>query len=197
MNNAEVFRTRSSFFYAGSVQISAGIISLLNIFEASQLAAINTISWAVIASFTAHLIFVRPKIVFYDEGLRITNPFNEILIGWHEVQDIDNRFSLSVMVDNQKIHAWAAPAPSRYGSRGIHPSEIKGLNFENQSSIRAADSPRSLSGAAAILARNRFAAFKESEKFERIQREQTFNSVGVIFLLGMLTLALGLGATQG
>ena len=197
MTNPELFRTRSSYFYAGTIHVSAGMISLLTLLESALLASITTVAWAAVASYTAHLIFMRPKIVFYDEGLRITNPFNELLVGWHEVQDIDNRFSLSVMVDGERFHAWAAPAPSRYGSRTIHPSELKGLAFENQGSIRAADNPRSLSGAAAILARTRFDEFQERPTAQRIERNLVFNTTGVVFLLTMISAALGWMAIQG
>lgn len=195
MSNPEVFRTRSSYFYAGVVIFSAVMIALLNIWEAGISNSIKAISWAAVVSYAAYLIFIRPKIIFYDEGLLITNPFNEILVGWHEVDDIDNRFSLSVLVTGQRYHAWAAPAPSRYASRGIHPTELKGLSFENQKSIRAADSPRSLSGAAALLARRRYDQFSASYS-NRITKQITFNSSGVILFLGTLTFALGLTFIQ-
>jgi hypothetical protein len=196
VTNPELFRTRSSFFYAGSIYIAAGMVSLLTLLDATIINSITTLAWASFASYAAHLIFVRPKIIFYDEGLMITNPFNELLVGWQEVQDIDNRFSLSVLVDGERFHAWAAPAPTSYGARSIHPSDLKGLSFENQGSIRAADNPRSLSGAAAYLARGRFQKFQESRPAELISKTVTFNTASVVILLGLLALALGWMAIQ-
>jgi hypothetical protein len=197
MTNPELFRTRSNFFYAGMVHISAGMISLLAVLDGTLFDSISTLAWAGFASFAAQLVFVRPKIVFYDEGLHIINPFNELQIGWHEVQDIDNRFSLSVIVDGERFYAWAAPAPSRYGSRAVHPSELKGLSLGDQGSIRAADNPRSLSGAAAYLARLRFQEFQTNPPSNQMIKQISFNTGGVLTLLGLLSFALGWMAIQG
>jgi hypothetical protein len=190
MTNPELFRTRSSYFYAGTVYIAAGMVYLLNLLENGVLNSVTTLSWALVASYTAYLIFIRPKVFFFDEGLQITNPFNQIMVGWHDVEDIDNRFSLSILVAGERHHAWAAPAPGRYAARGVHPTELKGLQFENQQSIRAADSPRSLSGAAALLARRRYDHFFTQQHQPRIEKQLTFNTAGVISFLAMLTFAL-------
>jgi hypothetical protein len=196
MTNPELFRTKSNFFYAGMVQVAAAMISLLALLNDPLPDSITTLAWASFASFTAYLIFIRPKITFFDEGLQIINPFNEILVGWHEVQDIDNRFSLSITVEGERFYAWAAPAPSRYGSRAVHPSELKGMSLGDQGSIRAADNPRSLSGAAAYLARLRFQEFQNNPPTSRITKQVSFNTIGVIALLGLLSFTLGWMAMQ-
>ena len=191
VTNLDIFRTRSSFVYAWTIYVTAFTISALTLSDGNWIKTMQTIAWAVVASLAAYLIFIRPKVLFFDEGISIVNPFNELTVGWHQVQSIDSRFSLSITTDGEVMHAWAAPAPSRYSARGIHPSELRGLPQSGQGSIRAAESPRSLSGAATIIARLRHENFLNNPGIQRISKEVIFNSQGVLLFLSSLIFALG------
>jgi hypothetical protein len=92
-----------------------------------------------------------------------------------------------------KIQAFAAPAPGRYHSRTIHQSEMRGLNLKESNVIRAGDSPRTNSGAAAAIARSRI------DQFQRFQTKSTleygfqlnFSAViinATIFTIGIIAL---------
>jgi len=72
------------------------------------------------------------------------------LIG--SVSDVDTKFVLNIKSDLGVIKCWAAAGPSRSQHRAIHPSELKGFHQQG-GGIKAADSPRSDSGAAAQIAR--------------------------------------------
>jgi hypothetical protein len=65
------------------------------------------------------------------------------------------------------------------------------LPQSGQGSIRAAESPRSLSGAATIIARLRHENFLNNPGIQRISKEVIFNSQGVLFFLSSLIFALG------
>jgi hypothetical protein len=121
--------------------------------------AVSGSLWAAAFVLAAYLIFIRPKLEIFDEGVIVTNPFTSIAIGWHKVIDIDVRYSLTIVTPAKRISSWAAVAPGRYHARTVHASELKGYKLSNQVQIRPGESPRTSSGEAAQLCRLRFEAF--------------------------------------
>ncbi len=107
-----------------------------------------------------YAVIQRPRLEIADEGVRIINPISTTYLDWSEVIDIETKFVLTFQTCTKSIGSWAALAPSRYHHRNIFPSEIRGILDENHGSIRASDSPRTDSGAAAFLARQRWQAYK-------------------------------------
>ena len=113
---------------------------------------------------SVYLGIQRPALVFTDLGLAIRNPFTTTILDWTRVGDVDTKFVLHVKSDLGIIKCWAAAGPSRSQHRAIHPSELKGFHQQG-GGIKAADSPRSDSGAAAQIARmymQERGSFKES-----------------------------------
>lgn len=156
---------------------------------------ITTVIWAITLSSMAYLVFTRPKVVLFDEGITIVNPFLTITTGWQRVEAVDAKFTMSILVGEKTIYAWAAPAPSRYHSRSIHESDLRGMRIDHQSMIRPGESPRSHSGAATYLARTKLANFRNRNLIGAESSIQ-FNSIGIAVLLISIIAAIALTYLQ-
>lgn len=124
---------------------------------------------AIAVCFGAYLVFIRPKLIFDEEGIEIINPLTRYEIGWQAIEIIDAKFSFFVQVNGKRIHSFAAVASGRYANLkpgGLRPfggffghqvetSEVKntGVLIED-GSIRAVESPRTDTGAGLALARH-------------------------------------------
>jgi len=136
--------------------------------------------WGALICSICFQIFIHPKLVFFDEGVEIVNPFTHYLIGWQDVEQIDTRYTMSIKTSGEsvgikKIYAFAAPAPGRYHSRSIHQSELRGLNTQGASSIQAGQSPRSHSGVASAIASQKIVAFQRLDRPQLIEYKYQFN----------------------
>jgi hypothetical protein len=173
MENPESFRPRSGFVFTGIVLVFVGIYTAQSFLYFSFQSGVTTALWAALITFTSWLIFIRPRIIIFDEGIVIINPLYEITVGWESVISIDVRYTASIRIQNpiklyrfsrktsEYIYAWAAPAPGRYHSRTIHDTEIRGIGIDHQLALRPGDSPKSHSGQAAAMARLRFLNFEK------------------------------------
>lgn len=186
MTNPEVFRPKSRFAIAAVLvfqsvllvwQITAMGHERSGFIAAAAFVAANTAIW---------LLFVRPKIIFFDEGLTIVNPLTEVTIPWSAAESVDSQLAFSVRVGGKKFSAWAAPAPGRQHSRTLHSSEFKGLGLGNDGSMRLSDSPRSDSGVATFIARQRLEAFKHSDQSTPTTPAIKFNYFGAALLVASL-----------
>ncbi len=188
MRNIEVFRPWSSYLLAGTVFfLTAGLCFEL-VITASFHDALAGIAWGIFASWGAYLLFIRPKVTVFDEGITITNPFVEITVGWHRVEEIDARYCMSIEVGEKLIYAWAAPAPSRYHARNIHSSDVRGLKLNDNTLIRPGESPGTHSGAATYLARTRLDNFRKTHNTARIESVLQYNVIGGAILGGSFSI---------
>ncbi|MSZ11213.1 MAG: hypothetical protein F2619_01730, partial [Actinobacteria bacterium] len=156
MSNSEMYRPRSSYFFAAAIYILCAGIAGQSFYTEGAQGVATTFAWCLFVAYASHLGFVRPKVTFFDEGITITNPLKEITVGWGEIEDISARYSMYIQVAGEKIYAWAAQAPGRYHSRTVHASEIRGLKIPDLQNMRPGESPRTHSGQALALARIRF-----------------------------------------
>jgi hypothetical protein len=124
-----------SYFSVGMVQ--EGLVSLVNSL------ALTAIFWVFI---------VHPKVVYTTKGIEIHNPFRTVKVGWLKASDFVTKYSFTVLVDESKFSAWAAPAANRFNKRNLHSSDYRGTGLETRKVIAPSDSPRSESGVALILA---------------------------------------------
>ena len=189
MTNPEIYRARSSYFFAVSIYFLTAGLTAQSFYLETVNSFITTLSWSLLISYLFHLAFIRPKVTIFDEGITITNPLREITIGWDQVQEISAKFSMYVTVGGEKVHAWAAQAPGRYHSRNVHASEVRGLQIPDTSNMRAGESPRSHSGVAVALARIRLDAFASNQTVGATYRAD-FNRHGFVILVAMLAVAV-------
>lgn len=206
MRNPVIFRPRSGPIFAGITFISAAIYTYQSFAYFSFDSGVTTLLWTTLISVLAYLIFIRPKVIIFDEGITIVNPLYEIRIPWDQVITIDVRYTMSIRILSEvklpwhrkatdTIYAFAAPAPGRYHSRSIHPTEIRGVGIDHSMALRPGDSPRSNSGQAAALARLRLAQFELGSRAGSITQELRSNAkaqalIAVLALLIALDIAL-------
>ena len=171
----------------------AGIVFLMSAIFTIQLAlegqfhgTLLGAAWSCAASFLAYLLFIRPKVTLFDEGVTITNPFVEVVVGWQKVEEIESRYCMSILVGEKHIYAWAAPAPGRYHARNIHGSELKGMKIGSDQMIQPGQSPRTHSGVASHLAQLRLDRFRSAPTSLGCESGIKYNLTGVIVLAGSL-----------
>lgn len=189
MSNPEVFRPRSNVVYGLTLFVLCVGLTGASIVDGNFHNVLTAIVWSSLVCATAFTLFIRPKIIFYDEGIVVINPFHRFTIGWGAVESIEARYTMYLLVKDRdgsfrKIHAWAAPAPGRYHARTIHPSEIKGMRIANPENMRPGESPRTHSGVAAHLARLRFDAFRSGD-FASARYEESFDRTTVLIIVGI------------
>jgi hypothetical protein len=163
MSNVEKFRPGSALV-SGAVLIVffTGFIIQSAIYG-GDIALTTLICSAGIIS--AYLLFLRPYVLIFDEGIKIVNPTKEITVTWDLVDQIDTKYSMSISVGDQIFHAWAAPAPSRTHQRRLHKSDL----LPGADPLRrVGDSSRSDSGVCAHIAKLRKKSFVgvSNSKFE-------------------------------
>jgi hypothetical protein len=174
----------------------AGIaFTLIGILDAQSVATDNfrtsfsVLIWSAFVINIVYLVIYRPKIILFDEGITIRNPFQEFKVGWDRVDEIETRFTMSIQVDGKMIYAWAAPAPGRHHARSIHPTEVRWMNVGAPGIIRPGESPRSDSGVASYLAKLRWNNYK-SKKLVGATSTMTYNKIGIA--ISVTTLLIGI-----
>ena len=199
MTDPELFRPRSGYIFFTLAAIGSLIYTYQSFRYFSFASGITTALWCALILTIGYLIFVRPKVVIYDEGITITNPLYEITRSWADVVTIDVRYTMSIRLQEEiklpwhrkpteTIYAFAAPAPGRYHSRSIHPSDLRGVGISHEAALRPGDSPRSHSGQAAAIARLRQQRFEKQTAPTRIERRYSKNTSiqGVILALAVM-----------
>jgi hypothetical protein len=189
MSNPEIYRARSSYFFAAFIYFFCAGITAQSFLVETVESFIATLSWSLLICYLFHLGFIRPKVTIFDEGITITNPLRETTVGWDQVQEISAKFSMYVSVGGEKIYAWAAQAPGRYHSRTVHATEIRGLQIPDTNNMRAGESPRSHSGVAVALARIRLDSFVKSQTVGANYRSE-FNRFGLVNLVALFVTAI-------
>jgi hypothetical protein len=153
MSKKYVYRPTSGWIYLG-------IILVVEIVVTAQFFAANYISDAYLSlvnSVAFDVLFwtfvVKPKIVFTDRSIVISNPFTKADIGWLSVEEFQTRFAFTVTTsDGRSFKSWAATAPGRYAGRRMHETDYRGTGLTERKVISPSDSPRTDSGIALILA---------------------------------------------
>jgi len=181
VNNPQIFRPKSGYIFAGmALWIVATMLYLQIIDYGFNFGLIVASIWGALVCSICYQIFIHPKVVFFDEGVEIVNPFTHYLIGWQDVEQIDTRYTMSIKTSGEsvgikKIYAFAAPAPGRYHSRSIHQSELRGLNIQGAGSIQSGQGPRSHSGVASAIANQKIVAFQRLDRPQLIEYKYQFN----------------------
>ena len=152
-----------SLFYGGDILMTIGICGA--------------------GAFGSYLLFLKPYVLLFDEGIKIVNPTKEITATWDLVEEIETRYSMSIQINDRTYYAWAAPAPSGRHSRRMNKSDL----FPGADSARrVGDSLQSDSGVCAYMAnlrRKKFTGVGASE-FKVISDNTSLYILAALILLG-------------
>jgi hypothetical protein len=150
MTNTEKFRPGSAIASGWAlIFFFAGFIVQTIIYGGDLLATASICIAGIIGSY---LLFLKPYLLIFDEGIKIVNPTKEITASWDLVEEIETKYTMSITIQGQTFYAWAAPAPSRGHGRRMHKTD---LLPGAQAPRRLGDSPKSDSGVASYLAKLR------------------------------------------
>ena len=152
-----------SFFYGGDILVTIGICGA--------------------GAYGSYLLFLKPYVLLFDEGIKIVNPTKEITATWDLVEEIETKYSMSIHVNDGTYYAWAAPAPSGRHSRRMNKNDpFPGAD----SARRVGDSLQSDSGVCAYMAnlrRKKFTGVGASE-FKVISDNTSLYILAALILLG-------------
>lgn len=153
-----------SLFYGGDILMTIGICGA--------------------GAFGAYLLFLKPYVLLFDEGIKIVNPTKEITATWDLVEEIETRYSMSIQINDRTYYAWAAPAPSGRHSRRMNKTDLlPGADIPR----RVGDSLQSDSGVCAYMAnirRKNFTGVSASE-FEIIHDNTSLYIFAALVCIGI------------
>ena len=152
-----------SLFYGGDVVLSIGICGA--------------------GALGAYLLFLKPYVLLFDEGIKIVNPTKEITATWDLVEEIETKYSMSITIRGEVYYAWAAPAPSGRHSRRMNKTDLlPGAD----SPRRVGDSLQSDSGVCAYMANVRRKKFTGTGaiEFEVISDNTALYIFAALILIG-------------
>ena len=161
MTNSEKFRPGSAIA-SGWVLIAffVGFI-LQSLFYGGDI--LVTIGICGAGAYGSYLLFLKPYVLLFDEGIKIVNPTKEITATWDLVEEIETKYSMSIHIHDRTYYAWAAPAPSGRHSRRMSKTDLlPGADAPR----RVGDSLQSDSGVCAYMAnirRKNFTGVSASE----------------------------------
>jgi hypothetical protein len=179
--NPIIFRSQGSRIYSALGYLFCLGMFLTTIVDGTYTASEN-FAFSALTLLVAVSVYIgiqRPALLFTDVGLAIRNPFSTTVLDWEDVSEVNTKFVLNIKSHHGVTKCWAAAGPSRSQHRAIHPSELKGFH-QQSAGIRAADSPRSDSGAAAQIARG-YIEKRGSVEASSINGEIKVNNLGKIF----------------
>lgn len=181
MSNIEKFRPGSALVSGwGLILFFSGFIVQTVVYGGDVVATVGLCASGIIISY---MIFLKPYVLIFDEGIKIINPTKEITASWDLVEEIETKYSMSIKVKGQTFYAWAAPAPSRGHSRRMHKTD---LMPGSDAPRRIGDSPKSDSGVASYMAKLRKSEFVAGTSS---QLEIATNFVLLYFVVGGVAIA--------
>lgn len=70
---------------------------------------VTTVAICTAGIISSYLLFLKPYLLIFDEGIKIVNPTKEIMATWNLVEEIETKFSMSILINGTTHYAWAAP----------------------------------------------------------------------------------------
>lgn len=133
--------------------------------EGRDVAAVVPLLFVVVAAWA---VFWRPAITVHRSGVSVRNVLRTVELPWHAIDRVDTRYALTLHAGDQSYPVWAAPAPGVLGSLGVFRGDLRHLPDSSYTggTARAADDPRTDSGAAALLVRGHWERLRDTPEVE-------------------------------
>ncbi|KAA6432944.1 PH domain-containing protein [Agrococcus sediminis] len=119
--------------------------------------------WPLLGAAVTWAFMWRPRVTIDHGGVEVVNPFSTWEVPWGAIKRIDTKWALELTLEDRRLTAWAAPAPSRYGIARVTTEDIR-LARESSTvggAIRPGDAVHSVSGAAAHVTRTHWEELRD------------------------------------
>lgn len=136
------------------------LVSVVSLVAADNPDALLRYLWPLLLfGFLTWRAFWSPRVIIGDDDVRLVNVFRTIVVGLDAITRVDTRFALTLFTAGGRYVAWAAPAPGRHTAARTTESDAKNLPATSyvNNAVRAGDVPRTDSGDAATVLRQRLA----------------------------------------
>lgn len=181
MTNVIVFRPKSAVALAALAGVLLLLFVIQIIFYSEKLSFAN-LTTALLLGFGVWVIYIKPKMLVFDEGVSIVNPLITATVPFDEIDEISTRYALTLVTRGKKISVWAAPAPGRFHLRNIKAEELSGLELPTGGFISPGDSPRSNSGAAAQILKLRIKSVGSSADRVRASAKFSYGTASALVI---------------
>ena len=157
----ETFRPRSNFAWAGSAYVLIILFGANSILVGTNaMQTIVELGLCAFLSMAVYAFWVKPKLVIGADSVEVVNPLGTEVIAYSDIQDLETKWTLSIIHAAGKTRVWVAPASGKqrwiaekkfgFYSGGLSSNERHNGEEETMSS-----SLDSLSGQAAYMIRER------------------------------------------
>lgn len=134
-----------------------GLVSLFTEGGLHELARFGVVGLAGV--YLCWMLFWFPSVTVGPAGVTIRNIARTHQISWPAVVAVETRYALTVRTTTGKFVAWSAPSPGRYAGRTSTAPELRSQG-KGPREVALGDIPRSESGLAALVVRQRWDALK-------------------------------------
>lgn len=164
--HTEVFRPRGSIFLAGLMWLVGAIFVAVGIASTREFSSLPV---GLTVAFFGYWLFWYPVVQVGLDGVTVRNPMRTIAVAWPALVTVDTKYALTLVTENGKYTAWAAPAPSALESHLSKSADAKDLpanSYGLGGMLRPGDLKNTNSGAAAFLVRSYWEQLAEAGKLE-------------------------------
>lgn len=197
---ATTFRPTASRVLAGAIFAIAAVGLLALLVQDGVSGLLRYGWWMLLAALLAWALFWNPRVQVDDAGVRLVNVFRTVTLPWPSIQDVDTRWSLTLLTAYGSFRAWAAPAPGRHAATRATKQDIEHLppsSFGVGNSVRPGDTLNSSSGQAAVAIRRQWEALQNAGYLDNprleFDRPPTTWHVGTIAGLATLVVLCAAG----
>lgn len=142
----------------------------------------RTLRYSLVLTTSAYLVwllFWAPCVEVSDGGIRLKNVWRTVDLPWPAIERIDTRFALTLTTSYGRFVAWAAPASGRHRVITTAPTDLRNLPETSYSAgtVGLGDVPRSDSGDAAAVVRQRWEQLRDSGYLDGARLDPDFSPV--------------------
>lgn len=142
--------------------------------------------------YAAWAYFWRPLLVVEEQAITVVNPVRTHVVPWGALRDVDTRFNLTLITEDERIAVLAAPSPGGRTALRAEPDTdpaaqraLRAVDFAQ----RPGDQLSSSSGGAALIIRGHWRDLREAQSLPASGRVITRLNLAVAGVGGVLALA--------
>lgn len=106
-----IFQPKSNFAWAIATWLLVGLFAANSIMTQTEwTTVIGELMFGLIVSASAYLLWVRPKICFFEDRLIVVNPLTTITISYDDILELSTKWALRIRHKRGVTTVWVAPA---------------------------------------------------------------------------------------